>query len=366
MGRNFGFVNFRLTISNSFRKLQSLPETFAEKTMKQITLVDIAKKAGVAPSTVSRALNDHPDVSEKTKKAIKEIAKENNFRLNPIAQGLKSNNTKTIGVIVPEIKHDFFASILSGIEEVTYNAGYSILLCQSNESYEREVINMDVLLHQRVAGVLASISQNTEKSDHFRKAMDRNIPLVFFDRVCEDLNTCKVVIDDEQSAFEAVTYLIEHGYKKISHFAGPKSLSICQKRLSGYSSALKKKGISYDEQLVCYGGLHEQDGYNAMENMNRLNNLPDAIFAVNDPVAIGAYQKIKELGLKIPDDVAIVGFSNNKIASLVDPPLTTVNQPSYEMGKKAAEILLTLIENKNISDCTPTILKANLVVRGST
>ena len=334
--------------------------------MKQITLIDIAKKAGVAPSTVSRALNDHPDVSEKTKKAIKEIAKENNFRLNPIAQGLKSNNTKTIGVIVPEIKHDFFASILSGIEEVTYNAGYSILLCQSNESYEREVINMDVLLHQRVAGVLASISQNTEKSDHFRKVMDRNIPLVFFDRVCEDLNTCKVVIDDEQSAFEAVIYLIEHGYKKISHFAGPKSLSICQKRLSGYRSALEKKGIRYDEKLVCYGGLHEQDGYDEMESMNKQNNLPDAIFAVNDPVAIGAYQRIKELGLRIPNDIAIIGFSNNKITSLIDPPMTTVNQPSYEMGKKAAEILLDQIENKNLKDYTPFVLKANLVVRGST
>jgi len=334
--------------------------------MRHSTINDIAKKLGISASTVSRALNDHPDISSETKKKVKKVAKELNYRPNPIAQSLKSNRTTTIGVIVPEIKHDFFSSAISGIEQVAYNSGYTIILCQSNESFEREVVNTNLLMHHRVAGVIVSISQNTKQGNHFKDLIEKGIPLVFFDRTCEDVDTYKIVIDDKQSAFNAVSYLIQKGYKKIAHFAGPIGLDICKKRMNGYIEALNQHGLIVDNELIKYGGLHEQDGYDSMSALLEKNIIPDAIFAVNDPVAIGAFQKIKEAGLRIPADVAIVGFSNNKITSLVDPPLTTVNQPSFEMGKKAAEILINLIEKKNVIEEKEIVLNADLIIRGST
>lgn len=333
--------------------------------MRHTTIVDIANKLGVAPSTVSRALSDHPDVNKETKEQIKKLAKELHYSPNPIARSLKSSRTTTIGVIVPEIKHDFFASAISGIEEVAYHSGYTIIVCQSNESYEREVVNTNALVHHRVAGVIVSISQNTKSGDHFQDVLSRKIPLVFFDRACEDVNAGKVVIDDCKSAHHAVMHLVERGYKRIAHFGGPRELGICIRRKNGYEEALRQCGLTMPNGFVRYGGLHEEDGYRSMESMLKENAKPDAIFAINDPVAIGAFQKIKEAGLKIPGDVAIIGFSNNKITALVDPAMTTVNQPSFEMGKKATEILLDTIADGTIEPRT-YILDTELIVRGST
>ena len=337
--------------------------------MKQIsthtTLIDIARRLGISTSTVSRALSDHPDVDSETKRRIKKLAKVLHYSPNPIAQSLRNNRTMTIGVIVPEITHDFFSSAISGIEEVAYQSGYTIILCQSNESFEREIINTNLLMHQRVAGIVVSISQNTKCGDHFNDLLRRNIPLVFFDRVCDDVIASKIVIDDYKSAFDAVIYLLSKGYKRIAHISGPKDVGICIKRRSGYFDALKQAQNSTQTGIIRYGGLHEQDGYNSMTSLLTEKKIPDAIFAVNDPVAMGAYQRIKEAGLKIPDDVAIMGFSNNKITSLVDPQLTTVDQPSFEMGKKSAEILIGTIEKK-INEPKIFILDAKLIVRGST
>ncbi|MFA6455948.1 MAG: LacI family DNA-binding transcriptional regulator [Bacteroidota bacterium] len=333
--------------------------------MKHSTIIDIAQKLNVSPSTVSRALSNHPDVKKETKDLVKKIAEELRYSPNPIARSLKNSRSTTIGVIVPEIKHDFFSSAISGIEDVAYQSGYTILVCQSNESYEREVVNTNVLMHQRVAGVIVSISQNTKSADHFQDLLRRKIPVVFFDRVIEGINASCVVIDDYKSAFDATTFLLDKGYSKIAHFAGPKELGICLHRKNGYMDALKQHGIILHNDYVRFGGLHEQDGYNSMDAMLKENVIPDAIFAVNDPVAIGAFQRIKESKLKIPDDIAIVGFSNNKITSLVDPQLTTVDQPSFEMGRKSAEILLSEIEDKSIEPKS-IVLNTNLIVRGST
>jgi DNA-binding LacI/PurR family transcriptional regulator len=332
---------------------------------KHTTIIDIAKRLKISPSTVSRALSNHPDIRDETKRQVKKIAKELNYYPNPIAQSLKSNRTSTIGVIVPEIKHDFFSSAISGIEEVTNQLGYTIILCQSNENYEREVMNTIMLMHHRVAGMLVSIAQNTKNGNHFQDLIKRKIPLVFFDRACEDVVASKVIIDDYKSAFDAVTYLIGKGYKRIAHFGGPKELDICRKRLNGYIDALKKVDIPLQNGFVRYGGMHEQDGYDSMDALLKENIIPDAIFAVNDPVAIGAFQRIKEAGLKIPDNIAIIGFSNNKITSLVDPQLTTVDQPSFEMGRKSAEILIGIIEDK-VRETKTLVLDTKLIVRGST
>ena len=333
--------------------------------MKHATIVDIAERLKLSPSTVSRALGDHPDIKKETKERVKKIARELKYTPNTIAQSLKRNRTNTIGVLVPEIEHDFFSSAISGIEEVAYQAGYAIIVCQSNENFEREVINTNVLMNQRVAGIIVSISQSTKCSDHFQDAIRRKIPLVFFDRVCEDVVASKVIIDDYTSSFNAVTYLIGKGYKKIAHFAGPRELVICIKRWKGYVDALTKKGFDVIDEFVRYGGLHEQDGYDSMDALLKEGKLPDAIFAVNDPVAIGAFQRIGEAKLRIPEDIAIIGISNNKITSLVNPQLTTISQPSFEMGRKAAEILINIIKDGTVEPKT-LILDTELIIRGST
>ena len=335
--------------------------------MRNTTIRDIAKKLKISTSTVSRALNDHPDIKQSTKDQVKNLAKKLKYSPNSIARSLKSNISNVIGVIVPEIEHDFFASAISGIEEVAYHSGYTILVCQSNESFEREIVNTNALMNQRVAGLIVSISQSTKNGNHFQELIDRGIPIVFFDRICNDVSANKVVIDDAKSAFNAVTHLISRGKKNIAHLAGPKELEICRQRLQGYKNALKKAKLPISNKMICYGGLHEADGYNSMDNLLKNKIVPDAIFAVNDPVAIGAYQRIKEAGLKIPKDIAIVGFSNNRITSLVDPPMTTVNQPSFDMGKKSAEVLIELIENNDDKNSNKTIvLDTELIIRSST
>jgi DNA-binding LacI/PurR family transcriptional regulator len=319
----------------------------------------------VVSSTVSRALNDYPDIKQSTKERIRKIAKEIQYSPNPISRSLKSNHKMTIGVIVPEIKHDFFTSAISGIEEIAFQSGYNIMVCQSNESYEQEVINTSALMHHRVAGIIVSISQNTKSGKHFQDLLRRKMPLVFFDRVCDAVPASKVVIDDCNSAHNAVRHLIQRGYKYIAHFGGPKELSISVRRLNGYVEALKESEISLRPEFVLYGGLHEENGYNSMDCMLRQKVMVDAVFAVNDPVAIGAIQRVKESGLKIPSDIAIVGFSDSVLAPLMDPPLTTVHQPSFEMGTKAAKVLIDGIEN-GVTYPRTFVLDTRLIVRGST
>jgi len=334
--------------------------------MTQPTIKDIANKLNISASTVSRALNDHPDISEDTKKLVSDVAKELNYFPNSIAKSLKSRRSKTIGVIVPEIKHDFFASAISGIEKVAYNSKYTILLTQSSESFEREKINTQTLESHRIAGLIVSISQKTTNSDHFKNLLNRNLPIVFFDRVCTDLEVSKVIIDDEESAFKAVNHLLQRGYKKIAHISGFPELKICNDRLMGYKRAIEEKGLDVDKSLIVFSGLHEDDGYNSLKNLVDSGNIPDAIFCGNDPVAVGAYKKIKEYGLKIPDDIALVGFSNNPITALLEPGITTIDQPSFLMGERAAEILIEQIESNEPLKPLTEVLKTNLIIRGST
>ncbi len=332
-----------------------------------ITIKDIARRLEISSSTVSRALHDHPDISADTKQKVMSLAQELDYHPNSIAQSLKSMRTNTIGVIVPEIKHDFFAFVLDGIEDVTYRAGYTIFVSKSNESLDREVINTRAMVSNRVAGLIVSISQNTQDGNHFKILQQRNIPVVFFDRVCQDICASKVVVDDFDGAFKMVEFLIQSGYRNIAHVAGPQFLSLGSERLRGYREALEKNGIPYRDDYVVIGGFNEEDGVAGFNSIRERKLDIDAIFAVNDPVAIGIFMKIKELGLKIPDDIALAGFSDNPIASLIDPPLTTVKQPAYELGAAAAKLLLQEIEDEEGEFQPKTeILKTRLIIRQST
>lgn len=332
--------------------------------MKKTTIVDIAKRMKISASTVSRALSDHSEVSQKTKEKVKKIAREMNYQPNIVAQSLKRGHSKIIGVLVPQVRHMFFAEIMAGISDVADEAGYNVLICQSNENYEKEVKNVETLIQQQIAGLLVSVSETTTNFDHFNLLKNNKIPLVFFDRVCEEVEASQVGVNDYESAFEAVEYLIQRGYKRIAHLAGFSQLPIARERMRGYRDALAK--YHYSDDLVVENGLNEEDGAHSFLSLyNNVTEKPDAIFAVTDPVAIGAYQEIKKMGLKIPDDIALMGFSNNPIASLIEPPMSTVDQPAYEIGKEAVKLLLEHIAHKN-KKIARKILPTKLIIREST
>lgn len=334
--------------------------------MTQITIKDLAVTLGLSTSTISRALNDHPDIKTETKKLVQQTATKLGYEPNIVARNLKAKYSNQIGIIVPEIKHDFFSKAISGIEEVAYKAGFTVIVSQSNEDEEREKINANALYLHRVSGLIVSLSQTTQNIKHFKNLLKKGVSIVFFDRVSkEDNDTYKVVIDDYQSSYDAVKYLISKGYKRIVHFAGPKILQNCSERLAGYKKALEDSGIGFNEKLVVHGGMHEDDGIKNIQYLKNKNIKFDAIFAVNDPVAVGAAIYLKKNGYKIPDNVAIIGFSNNPITEYMTPSLTTVEQPAYEMGKKAASILISLIKGENGSGEKKIVLPTKLIIRES-
>ena len=335
--------------------------------MAPATIKDLARELKLSPSTISRAVRNHPDISATTKKRVVSLADKLDYHPDSIAQSLQTKKTKTIGVIVPEIKQPFFAAAINGIEELAYAAGYTIIVCQSNETADREVLVARSLGSHRVAGLLVSLSRDTQNLDHFKVLQRRGVPIVFFDRVSNDIEASKVVVDDYKGAFDVVEHLIKSGYKRIAHLAGPKNLSISKFRLKGYMDALQQGNLPFNDSMVVYGGLDDTDGIIGFQKLLNLESLPDAIFAVNDPVATGAFVMIKEHGLKIPDDIALAGFSNTYMTSLLDPPLTTVEQPSYEIGKTAAQLLMEQINSKD-ENFVPKfiVLKTSLIVRGST
>lgn len=336
----------------------------------QVTIKDIARELGISPSTVSRALKDHPDISVSTKKAVNELADKLNYQPNIVALNLRQKKTNTIGVIIPEIVHFFFSIVISGIEDVAYTAGYNVILAQSNESYQREITDMKALFNSRVDGMLLSISRETTNFDHIESIISKGVPIVFYDRMYNSPNSSKVIVDDYAGAKEAVNHLIEQGCKKIAHINGSPNLIISIDRFRGYTEALQENKLDVDEELIvnCQSGTFEE-GKRAANKLLSQKNIPDAIFAGNDPMAMGAMMAIKEKGLKIPQDVAIVGFSNWFFGELMDPSLTTVDQPGFEMGQEAARLLIRQIEMKDKEDFDPQpetkILKTRLVIRNS-
>lgn len=336
--------------------------------MSLITLKMLADRLKLHPSTVSRALRNEPNVHPKTKKKVLALANQLDYRPNFVARQLKERRSRNIGVMVPEIRHDFFSNAVSGIERVAHRNGYAIILCQSDENYQHEVMNAGVLEQNRVAGLIVSVSQETVNSDHFKSYQRRGGLLVFFDRICEDVVATKIISDDFGGALNATEFLIQKGYRRIAHLAGPPELHIASERLRGYTEGLNQHHIPYQPELVLYGGLHENDGIQGAQRLLDLTEPPDAIFTVNSPVALGTYEIIKERGLKIPEDVGVLCFYNSVFTRLVDPPLTTVDQTPEKMGELAAERLLAQIRMVDAGEeiITETItVKTKLIVRAS-
>lgn len=334
---------------------------------RHVTVKDIAKRLRLHYTTVSKALRDHPDISPVTKRRVLSLAEELDYHPNSIAKSLKNQASSTLAVIVPSIKNDFFSAVISGVEDVAYGREFNTVVCQSNESSEREAIHLRTLISNRVAGVLISVAQTTTSGVGFRALQRQGIPLVFFDRICQGVEAGRVVADDYGGAMRVVEHLIESGYRKVAHAAGPESTSIGRDRCRGYVDALKKHGLDHPDEWIVHGGFEEEDGTAAFQEIGSRNWMPDAIFAVNDPVARGIHASIKENGLEIPRDIAVAGFGDNRLSSYLDPPLTTVSQSPYEIGKIAAAMLLRRIDNPSDEAANETeVIQTHLIVRKST
>lgn len=330
-----------------------------------VTIKDLAQELGISPSTVSRALADNPLVKIATRNAVKKLAKEYNYQPNFTALSLRNSKTRTLGIIIPQIVHEFFALVIRGIEDFAYSNGYNVIICSTHEMYDREVSDAKALLTGRVDGLLACLSKETTNFDHFKEFDERSIPLVFFDCVCDDIDTHKVVIDDLEAGYVATKHLIEQGSRNLAFIGGPKSLKINKYRYAGFEKAIKEASLSVNPNWIvhCTTGDYS-DGLNSTKSLFQ-NAEIDGVFAATDMLAIGAIKNIKIQNKRIPQDVAVVGFSNWSIAELFEPSLTTINQPGYEMGYKAAELLIQQIDdpdNKAFETCT---MKTDLVVRES-
>ncbi len=332
---------------------------------KQITIKDIAEKLNISVSTVSRALKDHPDISLKTREAVKELAKLLRYKPNRIALNLKNSKTNTIGLLIPETQHYFFSTIINGIEEVTYENNFNVMVFQSNESYMREMLNIQALISNRVDGILASFSKNTHDFSHFKQVVENEIPLVFFDRIINDFHADTVSVDDYHGAYQAVNHLIRKGCRRIAIYSAPQHLIIGQNRLRGYKDALENNGLIFSKDLV-YSCDTYDDSIKISRSVLRKKDRPDAIFAVNDISALGAMKIAKQLNIAIPDEFKIVGFENSLSSYICNPELTTVDQFGFDLGKQAAKLLLKRIKNDTINYIPEHIvLKTQLISRGT-
>ncbi len=332
----------------------------------KITIHDIAEQLKITASTVSRALNDNPRISENTKKQVLKMAKQLNYQPNNIASALRSGKSKLIGVLVPTANRNFFSSVVRGIEDIANELGYKVIISQSYEDPEREIQTVEALLNARVDGIIASIGKNTENFDHFKKVIEKGIPLVLFDRNTNELEVSQIVIDDYYGAYEATKHLISQGCRRIVHFTSPKKISIYRERLRGYEDAIKDAKIPFDPALIEESNLQLEGGRSSMENIINKGIKFDAVFSSSDYAVMGAFQVLKENNYNVPLQIKLAGFGNEPFTSFTDPPITTVDQKSIPMGKVTAETFFELLKSKGKqTNLRKTVLNPELIIRAS-
>jgi LacI family transcriptional regulator len=336
------------------------------KQKKDITIYDIAQQLEISSATVSRALQDHPAINKNTRKKIQETAKALGYRQNNFASNLRKQKTNTIGVLVHELQSNFITSVLAGIENITTAEGYDIIIAHSSESAKKEEANADNLFHKRVDGLIASLSFDTENLDHFKKYEEKNIPLVFFDRVEENTNSTKVIIDNYKCGYQATQHLIEQGCKKIVLVTASLKRNVYAQRHKGYTDALYDNKINYDKKLVLIKDLSEQCGIEAANEILKMKPLPDGAFITNDFTAAVCMQTLKQNGINIPEDIAIVGFNNDAISKIVEPQLTTIDYPGFDVGEIAARNLINHLKGiSNLNQTQTIIVRSDLLIRKS-
>lgn len=322
----------------------------------KVTIADIAQQLNTTAATVSRALNDHPSISEKRKKAIREAAARLNYKRNKVASSLRSGQTGLIGVIIPSAEINFFGSVVHGIESLASEHGYNILIYQSNEREDHEARGIETLLSARVDGIMVSIAKGTHDHAHFITARNSRIPIVFFDRSNFELGIHSVVIDDYKGAYLATRHLIDQGYRRIAHISGPQHLKIFRDRLEGYLGALRAAKIPKDRDLIVDGDVSVEAGRAGVRQLLALRQPADALFAVEDFTALGAIKELKEQGVRIPSDFGVIGFANEAFGEHITPTLSTIDQQTVQMGKESFRLLLKLINQSKGSSAEQRIV----------
>jgi LacI family transcriptional regulator len=334
---------------------------------KEVTIYDLAKRLDISATTVSRGLQDHPAINKKTKKKIIDLAAEMGYRSNKFASNLRKQKTNTIGVIVPRLNSLFMASVISGIEKIANNAGYNLIISQSFEQEKKEKSNTTTMFNSRVDGLIVSLAVDTEDLSHFDTFIKKNIPIIFFDRVTEDIESTKVLIDNFKAGYKATEHLIEQGCKKILHMTGNTGRNVYRDRFEGYKKALSDHDLPFNPDLFISNDLSEQAVQDVLVNdvLKRVD-LPDGLFITNDSSAAVALTVLKEAGLRIPEDIAIVGFNNDLLSRVTQPAITTINYPGNEMGENIARILINHLDGEgDLSFTSTVILNTELIVRGS-
>jgi LacI family transcriptional regulator len=333
---------------------------------KEVTIYDIARVLNLSSATISRALKDHESVSQKTRKIIQAKAREMGYRHNNFASSLRRQKTNTIGIIVHELNSNFITSVLAGIEKISTESGYNLVITHSSESFKKEAANVLNLYHKRVDGVIASLAFNTKGLDHFQPFFEKKIPVIFFDRVEENSDHAKVVIDNYRNGYQATQHLIKQGCKRIVIVTANLNRNVYAQRFKGYKDALHDNGIVFNEKLVLIKDLSEKCGREAAEQILAMKPKPDAAFITNDFSAAVCMQTLKENGVRIPEDIAIVGFNNDAISKIVEPELTTINYPGIEIGEITARKLIAHLKGEeNIMLTNTIIVKSELIIRKS-
>lgn len=332
---------------------------------KPITIKDLAKVLNLSPSTVSRALNDRWDVNQQTRQRVLDAAEKMNYRPNVMSLGLKRNQTFTVGVVIPEFVNSFFAEVINGIESVLHDSNYQLLICQSSESPAIEKRNIEFMESRHVDGFLVSVSHQSQMADYYTSLIERGYPVVFFNRYCQNVKAPRVIVDDKKWAFAATEHLIRQGCKRIAHLEGPDNLSVSELRREGYIDALISYNIPVDESLIIPSGIFLEDGVAAAQKILAMQRKPDGIFAVNDPAAIGVIKELKRNGVSVPKEIAVVGFSESMMATIVEPNLTSVSQPTFEIGASSARLILEWMQIGRMPRNLEVKLDASLNVRES-
>lgn len=332
--------------------------------MQHVTIKDIAKKLGISKSSVSRAFNDKYDIKKETRDLILRTAEEMGYYPNPIAKKLSQKRTFNIGVVVPEFINDFHAEIIIGIQRVLNPAGYQILSMQSDNDAETEIKNVKTLIQNMVDGLIIAPSSDSENIDYYLKEMQRGCPMVFVNRIAESVNATKVISDNVKWSFFATEHLIRERYNKIYHLSGHKNMSVIRDRIKGFKQAMRKHKISEERYKIVETGLLPSEAIDAVEDLIYRQDLPDAFLCVNDPVAMGTIKTLQKHNIKVPGDIGVVGFSETQMAKLTNPQLSSVRQPTYEMGEKAAGQLLRHLNDDN-AEYKTVVLNGKLNIRES-
>lgn len=333
---------------------------------KEVTIYDMATALNISTATVSRALKDDPVVNKKTRKKVFELAEELGYRTNHFARNLRQKQTNTIGIIIHELNSNFITSVLEGVEKVTAETGYDLIITHSSESYIKEIANVKNLFHKRVDGLIASLAFDTPDLNHFQPYINKGIPVMFVDRVEQVGNNTVVIVDNARCGYQATAHLIEQGCKRIAHITSSLKRNVYSQRYKGYRDALFDNGISLNEKLLFVKDLTEKSAIETAMEILKMKPLPDGAFITNDFVAAVCMRTLKEHGIKIPGDIAVVGFNNDAIGKLIEPTLTTINYPGKEMGEIAARNLINHLKGTSDMHQTNTIIvRTELIIRNS-